>query len=268
MVGVDSYDPYYDVGFKRERVAELAGSVELMEVDLAQPEQVDEVFEQHRPQVVVHLAAQAGIRNSLENPQSYIQSNLVGFGSVLEACRHHRPDHLVYASSSSVYGSTSPTPFSVGDPADQPLNLYAATKRSNELMAHAYSQLFDLPTTGLRFFTVYGPWGRPDMAYFSFAEAMRQGRPVTVFGDGTAARDFTYVDDIVDGVVATALRPPRGATQAEPTDWGNSPIAPWRVHNIGHGEMVSVNELLDGLERHLPLRLIRETGDSSRARHL
>ncbi len=207
VVGVDNFDPYYDPTYKRDRVAAVAPSVPLHELDLADHDAVVELVAAERPGVVVNLAAQAGVRNSLDNPRSYVASNLVGFTSVLEACRTTPPEHLVYASSSSVYGSTSPTPFAVDHAADHPLNLYAASKRANELMAHAYSQLFDLPCTGLRFFTVYGPWGRPDMAYLLFAEAIAAGRPIRVFGDGSAARDFTYVDDIVDGVIATALRP-------------------------------------------------------------
>ncbi len=253
VVGLDNFDPYYDPDYKRERVAAVAPTVAIHDLDLADHDAVVDLVAAERPGVVVNLAAQAGVRNSLDNPRSYVASNLVGFTSVLEACRITPPDHLVYASSSSVYGSTSPTPFAVDHAADHPLNLYAASKRANELMAHAYSQLFDLPCTGLRFFTVYGPWGRPDMAYLLFAEAITEGRPIRVFGDGSAARDFTYVDDIVDGVIATALRPPVGPTDPDGSgdDLSVSPIAPWRVLNIGHGQQVTVDQLITRLEQHL-----------------
>ncbi len=260
VVGLDNFDPYYDPDYKRQRVAAVAPTVPVHDLDLADHDAVVDLIAAERPGVVVNLAAQAGVRNSLDDPRSYVASNLVGFASILEACRITPPDHLVYASSSSVYGSTSPTPFAVDHAADHPLNLYAASKRANELMAHAYSQLFELPCTGLRFFTVYGPWGRPDMAYLLFAEAIAEGRPIRVFGDGTAARDFTYVDDIVDGVIAAALRPP-----VAPTDPGGggddlslSPIAPWRILNIGHGQQVTVDQLITSLEHHLGRAAVRE----------
>jgi UDP-glucuronate 4-epimerase len=260
VVGLDNFDPYYDPEYKRQRVAAVAPTVPIHDLDLADHDAVVDLVAAERPGVVVNLAAQAGVRNSLDDPRSYVASNLVGFTSVLEACRITPPDHLVYASSSSVYGSTSPTPFAVDHAADHPLNLYAASKRANELMAHAYSQLFDLPCTGLRFFTVYGPWGRPDMAYLLFAEAITEGRPIRVFGDGSAARDFTYVDDIVDGVIATALRPPGGPTDPSGSgdDLGVSPIAPWRVLNIGHGQQVTVDQLITRLEQHLGRSAVRE----------
>ncbi len=260
VVGIDNFDPYYDPAYKRSRVEAITPSVTIHPVDLADHERTVELIATERPDVVVHLAAQAGVRNSIEQPRHYISSNVVGFTSILEACRHTPPRHLVYASSSSVYGSTSPTPFAPDHPADHPLNLYAATKRANELMAHAYGHLFDLPSTGLRFFTVYGPWGRPDMAYLIFADAIADGRPIRVFGDGSAARDFTYVDDIVEGLIAIALRPPQGPAPAdEVDDFGVSPIAPWRVMNIGHGQQVSVNDLIASLEHHLGRAARRET---------
>ncbi len=260
VVGVDDFDPYYDPAYKRERLAAVAPTVPMHELDLSDHDAVVDLVAAERPGVVVHLAAQAGVRHSLDDPRSYVASNMAGFMSVLEACRTTPPEHLVYASSSSVYGSTSPTPFAVDHAADHPLNLYAASKRANELMAHAYSQLFDLPCTGLRFFTVYGPWGRPDMAYLLFAEAIAEGKPIRVFGDGSAARDFTYVDDIVDGVMATALRPPAGPTDpgGAGEDLGLSPIAPWRVLNIGHGQQVTVDQLITSLEHHLGRSAVRE----------
>jgi len=264
VVGLDNFDPYYDPAYKRARVAALAPEVPIHRIDLADHDAVVELVADERPGVVVNLAAQAGVRNSIDNPRSYVASNLVGFTSVLEACRITPPDHLVYASSSSVYGSTSPTPFAVEHAADHPLNLYAASKRANELMAHSYSQLFDLPSTGLRFFTVYGPWGRPDMAYLLFAEAITAGTPIQVFGDGSAARDFTYVDDIVESLIATALRPTAVTGTEDPDDLSVSPIAPWRVLNIGHGQQVTVDQLITSLARCLGRDAVRETSTRQR----
>ena len=258
VVGLDDFDPYYDPNYKRARVAAVAPTVPIHEIDLADHQAVVDLVAAERPGVVVNLAAQAGVRNSLDDPRSYVASNLVGFTSVLEACRITPPDHFVYASSSSVYGSTSPTPFAADHAADHPLNKYAASKRANELMAHSYSHLFGVPSTGLRFFTVYGPWGRPDMAYLLFAEAITEGRPIRVFGDGSAARDFPFVDDIVDGIVGTALRPPSPATDADHDDLSISPIAPWRTLNIGHGQQVTVDQLITSLERCLGREAVRE----------
>ena len=258
VAGLDNFDPYYDPAYKRARVAALAPEVPIHEIGLADHDTVVDLVAAERPGVVVNLAAQAGVRHSLDNPRSYVATNLVGFTSILEACRITPPDHLVYASSSSVYGSTSPTPFAVDHPADHPLNLYAASKRANELMAHSYSHLFGFPSTGLRFFTVYGPWGRPDMAYLLFADAIADSRPIRVFGDGSAARDFTYVDDIVDGLIATALRPPSAVDDAGHDDLSVSPIAPWRTLNIGHGQQVTVDQLITSLERCLGRDAVRE----------
>jgi UDP-glucuronate 4-epimerase len=260
VVGVDSFNSYYDPSLKEARVARLTafGNFTLARLDLADEPGTRSVFAGHRPEVVVHLAAQPGISYSVTNPMAYAQSNLVGTLSVLESCRQVGVGHLLYASSSSVYGKNSRMPFSVHDPADHPVSLYAATKRSNELMAHSYSHLFGLPTTGLRFFSVYGPWGRPDMAYYSFASKMLRGEPITIYGDGTQLRDFTYIDDIVAGLIKLADRPPGANPDWDPEhpDPATS-RAPYRVFNIGHGEQVSVNRLIDLLESLLGIRADR-----------
>ena len=241
VVGCDNFNDYYDPRLKHDRVAALLApaGVACHTVELANAAQVAALFERERPELVVHLAAQAGVRYSLENPAVYVQSNLVGFGNILEACRHGKVEHLLYASSSSVYGANAKVPFSEDDQVDAPVSLYAATKKSNELMAHSYSHLFGLPATGLRFFTVYGPWGRPDMAYFSFAEKMMRGAPIPVFADGLLTRDFTYIDDIVEGVVRLLFKPtPASAT-----------AAPHTVFNIGNHAPVRVLDFIETLEQ-------------------
>jgi UDP-glucuronate 4-epimerase len=209
VTGCDNFNDYYDPRLKAERVSTLLAPLDVScaTVELADPAQVRALFARCRPTLVVHLAAQAGVRHSLENPAAYVQSNLVGFGNMLEACRRQRVAHLLYASSSSVYGGNAKVPFSEDDPTDQPLSLYAATKKANELMAQAYSHLYRLPATGVRFFTVYGPWGRPDMACFSFTQKMLKGEPIPVFGGGQLWRDFTYIDDIVESVVRLLFKP-------------------------------------------------------------
>jgi UDP-glucuronate 4-epimerase len=244
VVGCDNFNDYYDPRLKHDRVRALlapAGVVcHTVEQcgDLSDAAQVAALFERERPQLVVHLAAQAGVRYSIDNPSVYIQSNLVGFGNILEACRQGAIEHLLYASSSSVYGNNAKVPFSEDDQVDAPVSLYAATKKSNELMAHSYSHLFKLPATGLRFFTVYGPWGRPDMAYFSFAEKMMRGATIPVFAEGLLTRDFTYIDDIVEGVVRLLFKPtPATATSA-----------PHTVFNIGNHNPVQVLEFIRTLE--------------------
>ena len=202
VIGIDNLNDYYDVSLKQARLAKLSRKegFNFYKVDISDRDAMADMFASERPDRVIHLAAQAGVRYSLINPHAYIDANLQGFMNVLEGCRHHQIGHLVYASSSSVYGGNETTPFSEHDSIDHPLSLYAATKKANELMAHTYSHLYNLPTTGLRFFTVYGPWGRPDMSPFLFANAMIKGKPINVFNDGNMARDFTYIDDIVDGV--------------------------------------------------------------------
>jgi UDP-glucuronate 4-epimerase len=221
-------------------------------IDLADRAGMEALFKTHKPQRVVNLAAQAGVRYSLENPLSYIDSNLVGFGHILEGCRHNGVEHLVYASSSSVYGANTSMPFSVHDNVDHPLSLYAATKKANELMAHTYSHLYGLPTTGLRFFTVYGPWDRPDMALQKFAQAITKGETIKVFNHGNHRRDFTYIDDIVEGVIRVLDRPapPNPAWSSDHPDPGTS-TAPWRVYNIGNNRPVNLMDYIGALEKAL-----------------
>jgi UDP-glucuronate 4-epimerase len=248
VVGLDNVNDYYSVRLKQDRLAQLQGQpgFRFEKMDLADGEAMASLFRQERFDVVVHLAAQAGVRYSLENPMAYINSNLVGFAHILEGCRHTQVKHLVYASSSSVYGANTRMPFSVHDNVDHPVSLYAASKKSNELLAHSYSHLYRLPTTGLRFFTVYGPWGRPDMALWLFTEAILQGRPINVFNQGKMRRDFTYVDDIVEGIVRVMDRVP----QPDPAWSGDAPDpgtsnCPYKVYNIGNNQPV---ELLDAIE--------------------
>lgn len=254
VVGVDNLNGYYSPAFKRARVADLEGhpGFRFEPVDLRDSAATAVLCDQVRPDVLVHLAAQPGVRHALTHPGDYAQDNLVAFVSVLEAARRAEVGHLVYASSSSVYGATSRLPFSVHDPAGHPVSLYAATKRANELMAHSYSHLFGLPCTGLRFFTVYGPWGRPDMAYFLFAQAILDDQPITINGDGTALRDLTYVDDIIEALVRISRRPPAPDGRWSPDDADPATSrAPWRVYNIGHGETLTVNRMIELLEGHL-----------------
>ena len=249
VVGIDNMNDYYDVRIKEARLANLESSANFTfkRVNVADLPALTDIFTSHSPEIVIHLAAQAGVRYSLTNPHVYAQSNLVGFVNILEVCRHHEVTHLVYASSSSVYGANTKMPFSVRDNVDNPVSLYAATKKSNELMAHAYSHLFGLPTTGLRFFTVYGPWGRPDMALFLFTKAILENRPIDVFNHGNMRRDFTYIDDIVEGVVRVADRIPAPASREHP---GIS-SAPYRVYNIGNSDPVSLMDMIGILEKAL-----------------
>jgi len=254
VVGVDNLNDYYDVSLKEARLARLQqmSGFRFERKDVACRESMSELFAKTRPRRVVHLAAQAGVRYSLTNPAAYIDANLVGFGAILEGCRHNGVEHLVYASSSSVYGANTSMPFSVHDNIDHPLSLYAATKKANELMAHTYSHLFGLPTTGLRFFTVYGPWGRPDMALFLFTRAILAGEPIQVFNHGKMQRDFTYIDDIVEGVVRVSDRVATGnpAWSSDHPDPGTS-RAPYRVYNIGNNAPVQLMEMIGALERSL-----------------
>jgi UDP-glucuronate 4-epimerase len=252
VVGFDNLTPYYDPALKHARLACLADRPgwRFVEGDLADQTAVANLFAAARPTHVVHLAAQAGVRWSLEHPAAYVQSNLVGFGNILEACRHGDVAHLLYASSSSVYGANTKVPFAVTDNTDHPVSLYAATKKANEGMAHAYAHLFGLPCTGLRFFTVYGPWGRPDMAYWKFTEAILDDHPIEVFGDGLLERDFTYIDDIDEASARLVHRP----AAPDPSWSGAAPdpatsSAPWRLYNIGNHTPVTVAELVSILER-------------------
>jgi UDP-glucuronate 4-epimerase len=261
VVGVDNLNDYYDVGLKRARLARLEGraSFAFSQTDLADRAGLEAVFAAHPCEIVVNLAAQAGVRYSLENPQAYIRSNLEGFANLLEICRGRDVRHLLYASSSSVYGASTRVPFSTHSGADHPLSLYGATKRANELMAHSYSHLFRLPATGLRFFTVYGPWGRPDMALFLFTRAILAGEPIRVFNHGQMERDFTYVDDVVEGVcrLCDLVPEPDPAWQGEAPDPATS-RAPWRLYNIGNNRPASLLHLIEVLENCLGRKAIKD----------
>ncbi len=251
VVGIDNMNDYYEVSLKEHRLALLKPieDFEFKRIGLEDKEQIFQLFEKHSFSHVVNLAAQAGVRYSITNPQAYIDSNIQGFINILEACRHYKPEHLVYASSSSVYGANKNMPFSVHHNVDHPISLYAATKKANELMAHTYSSLYNLPTTGLRFFTVYGPYGRPDMALFIFTKAILEGKPIDVYNQGKMKRDFTYVDDIVEGIVKLLPKAPVGKKS-----WnGNSPdpatsYAPYRVFNIGNNKPVELLRFIEVLE--------------------
>jgi UDP-glucuronate 4-epimerase len=257
VIGLDNLNDYYDVSLKEARLSQLQDSraFKFYKLDLSDLPGLMGVFEKERPAVVVNLAAQAGVRYSLKNPHTYVQSNLVGFVNILEGCRYHNVKHLVYASSSSVYGANTSIPFSVHDNVDHPVSLYAASKKANELMAHTYSHLYGLPTTGLRFFTVYGPWGRPDMALFLFTKAILEGKPIDVFNYGKMERDFTYIDDIIEGVVRVADRIPQPDSSwsgANP-DPGTS-SAPYRVYNIGNNRPVELLYFIETIENCLGKR--------------
>jgi UDP-glucuronate 4-epimerase len=258
VVGVDNMNGYYDVALKRDRLAQLLGNerFRFQRLDIADTAAVNACFAHGRFDHVVHLAAQAGVRHSVTHPHTYAQANLVGFLNVLEGCRHHGIRHLVYASSSSVYGGNVKMPFSEQDAVDHPVSLYAATKRANELMAHSYCHLYGLPATGLRFFTVYGPWGRPDMAYFKFAHAILAGQPIAVFNHGRMSRDFTYIDDIVHGLLAVLDAPPAADAGVRNGDAGpaTSGSAPYRVLNIGSHAPVPLMDFIAALERALGRR--------------
>ncbi len=254
VVGVDNLNDYYDVALKEARLARLSPNPRftLSRLDIADRSGIAELFERERPQRVINLAAQAGVRYSLVNPHAYVDSNVVGFVNILEGCRHAGVEHLVYASSSSIYGGNERMPFSEHDNVDHPVSLYAATKKSNELMAHTYSHLFNLPTTGLRFFTVYGPWGRPDMALFLFAKAILEGRPIDVFNHGRMRRDFTYIDDIAEGVIRVLDLPPAANPDfdKQAPDPASS-WAPYRVFNIGNHQPVELMAYIEALEQAL-----------------
>jgi len=254
VIGIDNHNVYYDPALKEARLVRHINHPNYTHIrgDLADRELIENLFKKYTPNRVVNLAAQAGVRYSLENPLAYVDSNLVGFAHILEGCRHNNVEHLVYASSSSVYGSNTKMPFSVHDNVNHPVSLYAATKKANELMAHSYSHLYQLPTTGLRFFTVYGPWDRPDMALQKFAQAIVNGKPIQLFNYGNHRRDFTYIDDIVEGVIRILDKP----AQSNP-DWsGDAPDsatshAPWRVYNIGNNNPVELKDYISALENAL-----------------
>ena len=249
VVGIDSITDYYDVNIKYERLREieaLGRDWTFVKGSIADRDLVEMLFSDYRPAVVVNLAAQAGVRYSITNPDSYVESNLIGFYNILEACRHHEVEHLVYASSSSVYGSNKKVPYSTDDKVDNPVSLYAATKKSNELMAHAYSKLYDIPSTGLRFFTVYGPAGRPDMAYFGFTNKLREGKTIQIFNYGNCKRDFTYVDDIVEGVVRVMRHAPERRRGED-----GLPVPPYKVYNIGNSQPENLLDFVTTLQEEL-----------------
>ena len=261
VVGLDNLNDYYDVGLKQARLARLQAQegFTFARMDLADAQGVMRLFDTHGFKVVINLAAQAGVRYSLINPQAYVRSNVEGFVNILEACRHHKVGNLLYASSSSVYGAVTKMPFSVDQNVDHPVSLYAATKKANEGMAHTYSHLFGLPTTGLRFFTVYGPWGRPDMALFLFTRAMLAGEPIQVFNHGKMKRDFTYVDDVVEGIFRLSFKP----AEPDPLWSGDAPdpassAAPWRLYNIGNNQPVELMTLIALLEKALGVTAIKD----------
>lgn len=261
VVGIDNLNDYYDVNLKFARLAQLQKqqNFHFLRLDLAEPDAFANVFKDQKFALVIHLAAQAGVRYSLTNPDTYIKSNIAAFLNVLEGCRHHGVEHLVYASSSSVYGANTQMPFSSSQHTDHPVSLYGATKKANELMAHTYSHLFGLPTTGLRFFTVYGPWGRPDMALFLFTKAILAGQPISVFNNGEMQRDFTYIDDIVEGIYRLSSHIP-----APDLDWdGKAPNpsssrAPYKIYNIGNNEPVQLSRLIEILEKLLGVAAVKK----------
>lgn len=257
VVGIDNLNEYYDINLKIARLEHI-GRLEQFsfhKLDLADRDSITNLFNDFCPEVVINLAAQAGVRYSLQNPHSYIESNIVGFTNILEACRHSKVGNLIYASSSSVYGLNEKMPFNEGQNVDHPLALYGATKKANELLAHSYSHLFNLPTTGLRFFTVYGPWGRPDMALFKFTEAILKGKQIDIYNHGRMTRDFTYIDDVVEGVVRLVDKPASSSPEfnSQSPDAGTS-NAPWRILNVGNGQPEPLMNYISALERTLGIK--------------
>ena len=261
VIGIDNHNDYYDPDLKEARLSRHVKhpNYSHIRMDIGSAKDVESLFKKYQFDGVANLAAQAGVRYSIENPMSYINTNIVGFTHILEGCRHNNVSHLVYASSSSVYGSNTKMPFSIHDNIDHPLSLYAASKKANELMAHAYSHLYDLPTTGLRFFTVYGPWGRPDMALFKFTKAMLAGEKIKVFNYGKHLRDFTYIDDIVEGVIRVLDKPaiPNPNWNSDSPDSGSSK-APWRVYNIGNNAPVKLLDYISAIEETLGVKAVKE----------
>lgn len=259
VVGLDNINDYYSVDLKRDRLKQVGShpKFRFVELDLANRQGVADLFAAEKFDRVIHLGAQAGVRYSLEAPFAYVDSNLVGTMTILEGCRHHGVEHLVYASSSSVYGMNPKVPFSVSDGVDHPVSLYAATKKSNELMAHSYSHLYNIPTTGLRFFTVYGPWGRPDMAPFLFTKAILNGEPIKVFNEGKMQRDFTFVDDIVEGIIRVQDYIPKGNADDPGTDPSTS-SAPYRIFNIGNNQPIELATFIDAIEQACGCKAIKE----------
>jgi UDP-glucuronate 4-epimerase len=253
VLGLDNLNDYYDVALKQDRLSQLVKhpNFEFQKIDLSHQAPVSESFQHFQPAIAIHLAAQAGVRYSLQNPHAYGESNITGFLTILEACRHHSVQHLVYASSSSVYGANTKVPFAVSDPVNTPVSLYAATKRANELMAYSYSHLYQIPATGLRFFTVYGPWGRPDMAYFSFTRRILAGQPIDIYNNGEMRRDFTYIDDVIEGITRVMGRSPQADPHNDPLI---SPVPPHRLYNIGNNQPVRLLYFVEVLEQCLGLK--------------
>ena len=254
VYGIDNLNDYYDVALKKARLAQLTPNIhfQYQRLDLNNRQGILQLFQEHNFDCVVHLAAQAGVRYSLENPFAYVDSNLVGFANILEACRHSQPQHLVFASSSSVYGANTKIPFAVGDNVDHPVSLYAATKKANELMAHSYSHLYSLPITGLRFFTVYGPWGRPDMAYFKFVQAIEQNKPINIFNYGKMKRDFTYIDDVIEGVVRVMHQPAKANLANDNSN------AHYKIYNIGNNNPVELITFIEVIEKAMGKKAIKK----------
>jgi len=261
VIGIDNMNNYYSVQLKKDRLARLTSRTgfSFYQIDLSDKDKLENLFANENITHVVNLAAQAGVRYSIENPMAYVDSNIVGFANILECCRHNSVKHLVFASSSSVYGLNTKMPFTVHDNVDHPISLYAASKKANELMAHSYAYLYNLPCTGLRFFTVYGPWGRPDMALFLFTKAILEEKPIKVFNYGNMQRDFTYIDDIIEGVyrVTFHIPEPNPAWSGDQPDPGSSP-APYKIYNIGNNNSVSLNEFIETIEKHLNKKAIKE----------
>ncbi|GGC88532.1 NAD-dependent epimerase [Thalassobacillus devorans] len=256
VIGIDNLNDYYSVKLKKDRLKFLNSSnFKFEQIDRVDRDAIAKLFKKYKPSIVIDLAAQAGVRYSLENPYAYINSNIVGFINILEACRKHQVEHLIYASSSSVYGANKKMPFSVEDSVDHPVSLYAATKKANELMAHTYSHLYGLPTTGLRFFTVYGPWGRPDMALFRFTRAILEGKPIEVYNNGNMLRDFTYIDDIVEGIIRLIDKKPCPDPEwEEKAPHPGRSNAPYKVYNIGNNQPIKLLDFITAIENKLGLK--------------
>lgn len=261
VFGIDNLNDYYDVNLKNSRLDILKQhpKFQFEKIALENKADLDKAFTDFKPDCVINLAAQAGVRYSLENPSAYINSNLVGLGNILECCRHQKTAHLIFASSSSVYGANESTPFKTSDNVDHPLSLYAATKKANELMAHSYANLYQLPCTGLRFFTVYGPWGRPDMAVFTFTKAITEGTPIQVFNNGDMERDFTYIDDIIEGIVRLIEKPPTANAEWDKTASDpSSSFAPYKIYNIGNNQPVKLLDMIAMLEKSIGKKAVKD----------
>jgi len=260
VIGLDNMNPYYDIRLKEDRLSQLSHPhFQFQPCDLADQDAVMGLFSNCKPKIVIHLAAQAGVRHSIDNPSAYMDSNMTGFFNILEAARHHNINHLIYASSSSVYGASTDYPFSEKQPVNHPVSFYAATKKANEAMAHSYAHLYGLPCTGLRFFTVYGPWGRPDMAYWRFTDRIMKGEPIQVFGEGKMSRDFTYIDDIIDGIIRLIPLPPQPNPNwdSKAQDQATS-MAPWRILNIGNNQPTELEHFISVLEETIGIKAVKE----------